>query len=211
MSALRVRDLAVQRGGRVVFSGLSFAVADGGALLLRGPNGVGKSTLLRLLAGLTPPLSGAVLWDDVPAFRDRAEHAARIAWVGHAAAVSPLLTAREQLTFQAALMGETTATTVATAVAAALEAFALTALTARRGRLLSAGQTRRVALARLLLAVRPLWLLDEPVTALDAAGRAALIAVIAAHRARGGMVVLASHEALPLPDARALDLRSNAP
>lgn len=193
------RELAGERGGRVVFAGISFALAPGGALLLTGPNGAGKTSLLRVLAGLGRIADGVLLWNGRPALEDRLAHAARLALVGHQDALKPALTVAETLRHEARIAGGD--------AAAALPALGLEALADHPVRILSAGQRRRVALARLALgAARPLWLLDEPTVALDVAGVATLGRVLAAHRARGGMVVASSHLALPLEDTAELRL-----
>jgi heme exporter protein A len=195
---LRAVDLAAVRGERVVFAGLGLACAPGEALLLTGPNGAGKSTLLRLLAGLVPPAEGQVLWDGTDALADRPAHAARLRYLAHADALKPGLTLAENLGFWAALWGGS--------VPAALEAVGLEELGPLPARMLSAGQKRRAALARLALAPVPLWLLDEPSVGLDAASIDRFGRLLAAHRARGGMVLAATHVDLPLPGARALRL-----
>jgi heme exporter protein A len=195
---LEARNLACLRGERVVFAGLSFALAPGEALLLTGANGAGKSSLLRLLAGLLAPAEGALLWAGVDALADRASHAARLRYLGHGDALKPALTAAENLTFYARLWGGE--------VAAALEALGLAPLADLPARVLSAGQRRRLGLARLALAPAPLWLLDEPTTGLDAASVERLGGLCAAHRAGGGTVVAATHLPLPLPGAREMRL-----
>jgi heme exporter protein A len=193
------QELAGERGGRIVFAGVSFTLAAGGALLLTGPNGAGKTSLLRVLAGLGRVADGALLWDGRPALEDRVAHAARLALVGHQDALKPALTVAETLSHEARILGGD--------AAAALAALELQALADHPVRILSAGQRRRVALARLVLGTaRPLWLLDEPTVALDIAGVATLGRVLAAHRAHGGMVVASSHLALPLDDAAELRL-----
>lgn len=195
---LEARELAGERGGRVVFADVSFVLAPGAALVLTGPNGAGKTSLLRVLAGLGRIAAGALLWDGRPALADRVAHAARLALVGHQDALKPALTVAETLRHEARIGGGD--------ARAALAALGLEALADHPVRILSAGQRRRVALARLALAeARPLWLLDEPTVALDVEGVATLGRVLAAHRARGGMVVASSHLALPLE--RAVELR----
>lgn len=181
-------DMAAIRGERLVFAGLSFALAPGGALLLVGPNGSGKSTLLRILAGLGRLASGMLLWDGADALADRPLHATRLGYLGHLDAVKPGLTAAEN------------------AGAAALEAMALGSLADLPTRMLSAGQRRRLALARLIADAAPLWLLDEPTLGLDAASVEHLGVALATHRARGGMLVAATHLPLPLPGAQELAL-----
>ncbi|HYF08221.1 MAG TPA: heme ABC exporter ATP-binding protein CcmA [Acetobacteraceae bacterium] len=195
---LEARDLACIRGERVVFAGLSFAVPAGGALLLTGANGAGKSTLLRVLAGLLPAAEGALLWNGEDVALDRTAHAARLRYLSHQDALKPALTVRENLGFAARVQGGD--------ITAALEGVGLAPLAEFPARVLSAGQRRRLALARLSLAPAALWLLDEPTTGLDAASVERLGALLARHRAPGGMVVAATHLPLPLPDAAELRL-----
>ncbi len=201
MSLFEGRDLVCLRGGRAVFSGLSFALPAGGALLLTGPNGSGKSSLLRLLAGLLRPAGGELLWDGAPVHNSLDEHRERVAFLGHLDAVKPVLTLRENLAFWAGLGGA-----AAARVEAALAQFALGDLAEVPVRLLSAGQKRRLALARLLLTGAPLWLLDEPTVGLDRASATALAEAIAAHRRQGGRVVVATHQVLELAEAQSLAL-----
>src|SRR4051812_21942476 len=195
---LEARNLACLRGERLVFAGVSFALEAGAALLLVGANGAGKSSLLRLLAGLLAPAEGALLWAGEDALADRAAHAARLRYLSHQDALKPALTARENLEFFARLWGG--------AVEPALAAPDLSPLAELPARVLSSGQKRRLALARLALAPAPLWLLDEPTVGLDAASVARLGVLLARHRAAGGMVLAATHLPLPLPGARELRL-----
>lgn len=192
------RDLALLRGERLVFAGLAFAVPEGGALLLTGANGAGKSSLLRCLAGLLPPSDGQVLWQGEDAFADRAAHALRLRYAGHAEAIKPSLTVAENIAFWARLWGGDPR--------AALAAVGLDGLADLPARVLSSGQRRRLSLARLLLGDPLLWLLDEPTVGLDAASVARLGALLAAHRAKGGAVIAATHLPLPLPGAQELRL-----
>jgi heme exporter protein A len=190
-------ELACRRGERLVFARLGFAVPTGGALVLTGANGSGKSSLLRLMAGLTPAEAGAIAWDGTPLAEDWAAHRARLQLVGHQDAVKPMLTVAETLAFWAGMRGGGNAAT-------ALARFRLGALAEWPCRLLSAGQRRRLALARLVASPTPLWLLDEPTTGLDGDALADLLAAIAAHRAGGGRVVLSTHTPLPLEGAQTL-------
>ena len=176
------------RGGRLVFTGVSFALAPGEVLLLRGPNGAGKSSLLRMLAGFLAPSAGALWWDGEPALDDRAEHRARLHLIGHSNAIKGALTVRENLRFAGAVAGSP-----AVRLAGALDAFDLLPLADVPAAYLSSGQQRRLALARLLATARSLWLLDEPDAGLDAANRARLARAVAAHRAEGGIAVIATH------------------
>jgi heme exporter protein A len=196
--------LACVRGERLVFRGLSFALEAGDALLLTGPNGSGKSSLLRLMAGLLPPWSGTLAWAGESVAADKAAHRARLHFVGHQDALKPVLTAAETLAFWAGLRG-------GDAVDAALERFRLATLAETPCRYLSAGQKRRLALARLLASPAPLWLLDEPTTGLDAASVAAFEEVLAEHRAGGGLVVASTHVPLGLATPKTLDLAAYAP
>jgi heme exporter protein A len=198
---LRADGLACVRGGRLVFEGVSVVLAPGEALLLRGPNGAGKSSLLRLLAGFLVPSAGALWWDGRPVLADPAGHRARLHLIAHSNAIKGTLTVRENLRFAAALAGASAAL-----LGRALAGFELTALGDVPAAYLSAGQQRRLALARLLATTRPLWLLDEPDAGLDAANRAHLTRAVAAHRADGGIAVIATHRDLGLEAPQVLEL-----
>jgi len=193
--------LACRRGDRLVFSGLDFSLADGAALILSGPNGSGKSSLLRVMAGLTPPLRGALTWAGVALGEDPAAHRARLHFIGHLDPVKPVLSVAETLAFWARLGGAARGES-----RAALERFHLGGLADLPCRFLSAGQRRRLSLARLMASPAPLWLLDEPATSLDDASIEDLLSAIAEHRAAGGMVVVATHHALALGAAETLFL-----
>lgn len=196
---LEARSLAAIRGERLVFRDVSFSLAPGGALLLVGPNGAGKSSLIRLLAGLTPPAAGELLWNGEDALDDPPLHATRLVLVGHLDAIKPGLTVAGNLALPRRIAP-------AAAIAAALETVDLGRFADLPARLLSSGQRRRLALARLALSPAPLWLLDEPTTGLDAASVRRLEQRFAHHRAKGGMIVAATHLPLDLPGARSLDL-----
>lgn len=189
---LTAHDLSAFRGERLVFAHLGFSVAPGGALLLAGPNGAGKSTLLRVLAGLARAEAGTIMWNGADALADRVEHAGRVAYVGHLDAIKPGLTVRENLDSPDAM--------------AALERLGVASLADLPARMLSAGQKRRVALARLAFSAAPIWLLDEPTPGVDAASVDRLGLLLAEHRAKGGVVVAATHLPLPLPGAATLTL-----
>lgn len=193
---LQAEGLAAIRGERLVFSGLSFALPPGGALLLEGPNGSGKSTLLRVLAGLGRAETGTLRWNGEDALSDRTTHATRVAYLGHQDAVKPGLTVAENLAFWG----------TPPEIEAALARLNLARLAPLPARMLSAGQKRRLSLARLALAAAPIWLLDEPTLGLDTASVAALGTMLAAHRAGGGVVLAATHLPLPLPGAETLRL-----
>ena len=196
---LEAHDLAARRGHARLFEGLSFTVEAGHALVVTGANGTGKTTLLRMLAGLSQPEAGEIRWDGTrvapfdPAVR------ASIAFAGHLPALKDELTTEENLDAMVTLAG---ATASPEAVRGALDAVALASRRALPARVLSQGQRRRIGLARLSLLARPLWILDEPVTALDAAGTGMLTDMIAAHLDRGGLAVAATHAPLALPVAR---------
>ncbi|MEX2450660.1 MAG: heme ABC exporter ATP-binding protein CcmA [Rhodospirillales bacterium] len=194
------------RGERAVFSGLDFALEAGQALVLQGPNGSGKSSLLRIMAGLLRPEAGGLTWDGDPVRDDPEAHGARLHYLGHGNALKPALSVAENLRFWAALRGGAGVP----GVASALERFEIAHLADLPARFLSAGQRRRLALARVLAAPAPLWLLDEPANALDARATAILADVIGAHRAGGGMVVLATHARDVPGDVKSLDLADYA-
>jgi heme exporter protein A len=195
---LQAEGLAAFRGERLVFRDLSFSVAAGGALVLVGANGSGKSTLLRLLAGLVRPVAGRLLWGAEDALADLSSHGARVTYIGHLDAVKPGLTGAENLRFAASTSGRS--------IDDALAALGLADLGDVPARFLSAGQKRRVALARLGLSEAPLWLLDEPTVGLDASSLERVGTVLRAHRARGGIIVAATHVPLPLDDVAELRL-----
>jgi heme exporter protein A len=207
---LIAEDLACRRGQRLVFAGVSFRLSESGALILTGTNGSGKSSLLRLLAGLLAPAGGRLLWGAAPVAGDIAGHHARLHYVGHQDAVKPAMTPRETLAFWAALSGRERSGR-GPRLDDALAVFALERAADWPCRWLSAGQRRRLALARLLIAPAPLWLLDEPTSALDADGQSRLERVIASHRAAGGRVVLATHAAIALDAAAILAMDDFAP
>ena len=188
--------LAVIRGERLVFSGLGFRVEPGGALLLIGPNGSGKSTLLRLVAGLVRAEAGRLSWQGTDALADLAEHAGRVAYLGHLDAVKPGLTVAENLLVWG----------FRERIARALDMVGLAALADLPAKMLSAGQRRRLALARLALRPAPIWLLDEPTLGLDTASVERFGAMLAEHRAGGGIVMAATHLPLPLPGYSELSL-----
>lgn len=193
---LQVENLAVARGGVPVLEGVGFALAPGAALVLRGPNGIGKTTLLRSVAGLQPPLSGRISLD-----RDA------MAYAGHADGIKASLSVVENLTF----WGQVFATD---RLEQALEAFELAPLADRAAGYLSAGQKRRLGLARLVVTGRPVWVLDEPTVSLDRDAVAMFAAAVRAHLASGGMTLLATHIDLGLDEAAVLDLapfRARAP
>ncbi|PWC75508.1 heme ABC exporter ATP-binding protein CcmA [Azospirillum sp. TSH64] len=201
-------ELTCLRGDRLVFTGLEFRIAPGGALVLLGPNGSGKSSLLRVMAGLLKPLRGTLGWDGVSVADDPDAHRAKVQYVGHLDAVKPVLTAAENLAFWAALAG---AADPAANARAALDRLGVPHIAGVPGRYLSAGQKRRLNLARLLAAPATLWLLDEPTVALDRAAIALFEGLIAEHRAQGGMVVLSTHTDIATPGGEELHLDEFTP
>ncbi|MGB8276664.1 MAG: heme ABC exporter ATP-binding protein CcmA [Methylovirgula sp.] len=195
--------LAVERGGRIIFTNIGFRLGAGEALLVTGPNGAGKSSLLRALAGLLPLAEGRIaVTPETDGCLTELCH-----YVGHADALKPSLTVYENLEFWAALLasGGTVAGSPAQEIEAALARLGLARIADLPSAYLSAGQKRRAALARLLAVHRPLWLLDEPATALDAASQKVLTAMMAAHLTEGGLIIAATHAPLALP-ARELAL-----
>jgi len=200
------QGLACARGERLVFARLDFALEAGAALILTGRNGSGKTSLLRVMAGLVPRLAGRLAWDDGPVEDDPARHAARLRYIGHLDALKPVLTVRENIAFWARLGGGGPEE-----AAGALARFGLDGLAGVPARYLSAGQRHRLSLARLLAAPAPLWLLDEPTVALDAESIAALMGALAEHRAGGGMAVIATNVALGDIGASTLDMQDFAP
>lgn len=197
---LRAWDLTIERGGRRVIAELSFEAAGGAALIVTGPNGAGKTSLLRALAGFLPIESGGFALEGGDGERTVGEQAH---YLGHADGVKAALTGGENLAFAAAMLGGDSSRA---AQLGALSALGLSHVIDFPARLLSAGQRRRVALARLMVAKRPLWLLDEPTTALDAAAQVALAAIMRAHLKDGGILVAAVHGDLGLDEAQELRL-----
>ena len=199
MPALEAHGLAARRGSARLFEGIAFGVERGEALIVSGANGTGKTTLLKIIAGLTTPEAGEIRWEGeaVAPF----DHALRRAatYNGHDAALKDGLTATENLASLVTLGGERA---TATEIDEALDAVALSAQRALPARVLSQGQRRRIGLARLRLSRRPLWVLDEPTTALDSSGQALLAELLREHLEAGGVVVAATHSAIDLPPAR---------
>lgn len=188
-SDLIAQNLSVDRGGRQVLAGLSFSVAPGTALIVRGPNGSGKTTLLRALAGLLEIAAG-----------DVSDLEGQVAYQAHRDAVKPQLSVADNLAFWVAFAGGSSA--------GALKKVGLSKLADLPVQFLSAGQRRRLALARLVALNKPVWLMDEPSAALDAQGRAMVAAVVQAHLAAGGIALIASHDDLAL-SAPVLELGVN--
>jgi heme exporter protein A len=194
---LNADNLACIRGGREVFAGLKFSLSGSEALLVTGRNGAGKSSLLRLIAGLVRPSAGTLGLDGGDAEATIAEQAH---YLGHQDAVKPSLTVGENLQFWAEFLGS------GRAGPEALAAVDLAPLTDLPAAYLSAGQRRRLSIARLVAVARPLWLLDEPTSALDAPSQARLASLMREHLAGGGMIVAAVHGPIGLERARELKL-----
>lgn len=188
MSLLTVQDLAVARGGMRAVEGVTFSLAAGQALILRGPNGIGKTTLLRTIAGLQPPVQGRIVMPDDA-----------VAYAAHADGLKTALTVTENLRFWAEIFG-------GGGLDAAMTAMDLRGLADRPAAALSAGQKRRLGLARLLVTGRKLWILDEPTVSLDTASVARFATAVRDHLATGGAALMATHIDLGLDEAGVLDL-----
>jgi heme exporter protein A len=197
---LNVEAISQRRGDRLLLQDLSFEVAAGEALVLRGANGAGKTTLLRTISGLLPPLSGRITLSGTA---DGIEVGERAHYIGHANAIKGRLSVRENLAFWASFLGGPPDT------AAALEQLGLTELADVPANYLSAGQKRRLGLARLIAAPRPLWLLDEPTVSLDQASRERFAGLMRAHLDTGGLMIAATHVDLGLGAVRTLELAAS--
>jgi heme exporter protein A len=198
MMRLLASDIACTRGGREVFAGLGFAVGAGQALIVSGPNGAGKSSLLRLVAGLVPMTGGQLTLEEGDSELTVGEQAH---YLGHLDALKPALSVRENLAFWTQFLGGSES-----AVEPALTAVGLGAIAHLPAAYLSAGQRRRLSIARLIAVKRPLWLLDEPTSALDATAQATLATLMAGHLAEGGLILAATHGPIGLEGASELRL-----
>jgi heme exporter protein A len=196
-------DLTCRRGERLVFADLAFDARPGDALMLRGRNGAGKSSLLRLMAGLSEPLCGGICWQNQNIHHDLPAHRARLQYLGHQDAVKPVLTVRDNLRLWASLRDVDNSDA---AIDYALNALGILHLAKTNGRFLSSGQKRRTALARILIGESDLWLLDEPTVGLDRESCADLARIIDAFRANGGIVVYSTHIDLDIAKPRSVDL-----
>lgn len=198
---LVIDDLSCRRGGRLVFQGLSARLDSGRALAVRGANGSGKSSLLRVLAGLVPAADGTACLGDAD-LRSRTSWQEQVAYAGHLDAVKPALTVADNLAVWASLFEAPAALR-----AEALDWFELSSIADRPAAQCSAGQKRRLGLARLvLMRGRPLWLLDEPTVSLDAAASGRVAELVRAHMADGGLALIATHVALGLDDLDELQM-----
>jgi heme exporter protein A len=202
-------NVSVARDGHVFFSGISFSLAAGEMLVVSGPNGVGKSTFLRVLAGLLPDVDGSVLLED-SGFETAAEGAH---YLGHRNGMKAELTVRENLEFWRSFMrrGGGDEANRSVGIIEAIALVGLDGLDHLPFGYLSAGQKRRIAMARLLTSYRPLWLLDEPTAALDKPSQAMFSGLVANHLGEGGVVIAATHHALGLKNTRHLVLAPDAP
>jgi heme exporter protein A len=199
--------LACVRGGRQVFSGVGFSIVAGEALVLTGPNGAGKSSLLRVIAGLIHPAAGTIVLEGSDPDLSVGEQSH---YVGHLDPLKPALTVAENLRFWARFLNGARAADEDTLIARGLETAGLADLAWMPGGYLSAGQRRRLSLARVLAAPRPVWLLDEPMTALDAASQERLQTVMRAHLTTGGLIVAATHGPLGLAATKELQLGASS-
>ena len=199
---LEARDLECERGGRTLFRGLALALPPGGLVRVAGANGSGKTSLLRILCGLLTPTEGEVRWNGARIQSLREEYARNIVYLGHAPAVKDELTGAENLRVACALAG------VAVSAGQLLDALAHFGVPGDKAvRQLSQGQRRRAALARLVVSrAAPVWLLDEPFTALDAGAAQLTRALLGEHAQRGGSVVYTTHQPVDLPDSRVIEL-----
>lgn len=201
--SLEGRSLTCVRGGRQVFADLDFKIGRGEAIILRGPNGCGKSSLLRLLAGLLQPADGEIRINDDAVLGDLPFYRSLIHYVGHLPAVKHALTVRENLAFWAGLYD------LDADIDGALAHYGLGNLKDLPAKYLSEGQQRRCALARTMVVALPVWLLDEPATGLDDRSVEALGRAMRGHLDGGGILLAAAHGSLPLEGARVLEFGSS--
>ncbi|HIF60192.1 MAG TPA: heme ABC exporter ATP-binding protein CcmA [Rhodospirillales bacterium] len=193
MTSFSGKKLTCIRGERVVFNDLDFSINEGEVLYLKGPNGSGKSTLLRLMAGLLRPVNGTLTWNNKNIYQDEGLFRSLTHYVGHQDAVKTALTVEENLRFWAEMNSDIKEKST---VQKALQEFSLDSFSTLPARFLSAGQRKRLNLARLCTTWAPLWLLDEPSNSLDSDSVNVLTAAISTHQKKGGIVAIATHENL---------------
>lgn len=208
-ACLRASQLCCIRADRLIFDSLDFTAAAGEIWQVTGPNGAGKTSLLRVLAGLLPPAAGSLSWCGEPLPEARDQLQAELLFLGHAPAVTGFLSARENLEYAVALAGGG----ARAPVAEALQQVGLAPTGDTPAQRLSAGQRQRLALARFAMSTARLWIMDEPLTALDADGRTMVEGLLAAHAATGGLAVVSTHQRLALPGGvlRQFDLPGSPP
>jgi len=198
--------LTCQKGDKLVFENLDFSVQSGNILILTGKNGSGKTSLLRIMAGLAFPSKGYLSWNDGSVKQEPEKHKMRLNFVGHLNAIKSFLSVQENLTFWAQTRGKNI-----TDVHSVLVKFELDRLASISSQHLSSGQSRKLALARLLLCNTPLWLLDEPTVALDQGSIINLEKIISVHCQNGGMAVIATNINLNFPGSKQLNLHDFSP
>ena len=204
-SLFQGEDLTCIRGGRTVFLGLNFNLAQGQALILEGPNGSGKSSLIRMLSGLVRPKLGKLVWQDQDATRESEIFQRHIHYIGHRNAIKPVLTVLENLAYWSGKKKDDPS------LDDALDHFRMLPLKHTPANLLSSGQSRRLTLSRLLASERSVWLLDEPSVGLDVASVALLEDVIKTHRSKGGAVIFATHSPINVENPNKLNLQDYSP
>ncbi len=204
MTSFIASKLSCLRGQNLIFTDLDFQLSNGEALVLSGENGSGKSSLIRVLAGLIKPFHGKLTWAGENILDDMASHFDNLIYIGHQNAIKSPLTLYENLEFWANLYGDND--NLKNNIDLALSTFDLTVIADNLGRVLSSGQRRRLNLARLLLSNRPLWILDEPTVGLDNKSCQYLENIIKKHRQSGGIVILSTHVGIDIPDHKILDL-----
>jgi heme exporter protein A len=198
---LTVQNLSCRRGSRVIFRNVKLTATQGDFFLVTGANGSGKSSLLRVIAGFISPIAGEVLWNNITIRDDLPLHRANVHYIGHLDAVKSELNVQEMLNYWCTLKGVREKKE-----AHILDAFALSYLSSRTVRTLSAGQKRRLSLTRLILDYKPLWILDEPTTSLDEAGQKLLWEKVEHYRAQGGIVIAAMHDEPKIRDMQRIEM-----
>lgn len=207
MPLLELNNLACERDGRVLFSGLDAVIDKGDLVQIEGPNGCGKTTLLRAMTGLLPDYHGDILWRGEPIEKKRVEYLSELLFLGHLPGVKKTLSPRENLTFLSRLHQAVDVD----AIDSSLAKVGLYGYEDTPGQQLSAGQLRRIALARLYLSQAPIWILDEPFTAIDKQGVANLESLFIEHASQGGCVILTTHQTPALPRLKRIDLQAYSP